>query len=247
MIARIAHMKVLPRKSLVLAIFACAVSSCIFPTCSLLPQAHANTIQASSLEIFYDAKTHEFASELNDLFSSVETLLPGDTITGHASIMTEEDTSQEIYLRAESDPFAPTETQRLIGQLEFRIINSEGKEIFCGNPLNMAAQGIFIGTTNAQKTAEFDFALFAPSSLGNEYAQLAGSIDLIFSIKPASSASSSHETPSGQGILNSTNDTAGTMAFIFALTAMACTFVALAYLYRAYRIRKTHLATKKAD
>lgn len=152
----------------------------------------------------YDGTQSELVASGADLFSQVDTGMPGDTFAGSLTVANESAELCELFV-ATRDVVANGPDDAL-ERIAYTIVGAEDEVIFDGAlGAASATEPISAGTVEPGSSARLDYAVIIPPDLTNEYADMEVGLNVAVSVVERSEGD--EEALVGQGtVLGKTGD-----------------------------------------
>lgn len=180
---------------------------------SIPSYATANTSEKTLSLDYTDAK--ELVTSTDDLFSNIETFMPGDVLTDTLKIENKNSNSIELFFKSvplSQEEYELKEDYELLDKINLKI-DLNNKNIYDGSLTGAELKNIIsLGKFKSKESGEFKFTLTVPTDLKNEFNMTLTKVKWYFALnedKIPSTPNSEPQNPteSQTAITNSTSDT----------------------------------------
>lgn len=143
-----------------------------------LPAFAANGIELNfKKSIFSFDKTSEYTE--SDFFGNFKNVMPGDELTETITLNNIAWSCDFIEIYMKLVPHG--DADKLLSQLDMSVVSGD-TTLFKGSPAEGMAEDVFIAKLRNGQSVKLDLALVVPTTLGNEYANKLGEVDIIFTV-----------------------------------------------------------------
>lgn len=148
--------------------------------CSITSYAADNTLLTLD---YTDSK--ELITSSDDLFSNIDTLMPGDVVSDTLSITNKNNNGIELFFKSvplSEDKYYLTEDYELLNKINLNI-DFKGKNIYNGSLIGEELSDIIsLGKFKSGESGNFKFTLTVPRDLTNEFNMTATKVKWYFAV-----------------------------------------------------------------
>ncbi len=148
--------------------------------CSITSYAADNTLLTLD---YTDSK--ELITSSDDLFSNIDTLMPGDVVSDTLSITNKNNNGIELFFKSvplSEDKYYLTEDYELLNKINLNI-EFMGKSIYNGSLIGTELNNIInLGKFKSGESGDFKFTLSVPGDLTNKFNMTATKVKWYFAV-----------------------------------------------------------------